>query len=143
MRQWELFGITDTVSTWAPPPKPEPPLDPAAEIERTIVADPFPITLWTTDASLRFTTRPGDAAVGLARSTDVFAAFGPEESDVVEAHVRALKGAASSFDLHRHGRSFRCWVSPVRVRDQRIVGTMCVGLESGADMPLDPTVEYA
>jgi hypothetical protein len=144
MRQWELFGITDTEPTWAPPTTPEPPLDPAAGIERAIMVDHFPSMLWTTDASLRFTTAPGTAKVGLrAGSTDVTVAFGPEEADVLEAHVHALGGTATSFDLHRNGSTFRCWVSPVRASDGQVCGTMCVGLELDADVLLDPTVEYA
>jgi hypothetical protein len=144
MRQWELFGITDTVSTWTPPPKPEPPLDPAAGTGSAIAVDRFPSTLWTTDASLRFTSAPGTAKVGLRPgSVDVLMAFGPDESDVLEAHVHALGGAASSFELDRNDVRFRCWVSPVRASDGQVCGTMCVGLELDAAVRIDPTVEYA
>jgi len=144
MRQWELFGITDTVSTWTPPPKPEPPLDPAATVEPTVLVDGFPSTFWTTDASLRFTSTPASARIGLfPASPDVLVAFGPEESDVVDAHLRALGGTSMSFDLERRGGVFRCWVSPVRGSDGRVCGTICVGLELDAELRLDPTVEYA
>ena len=147
MRQWELFGITDTVPAWTPPKK-EPdrpaPLDPAAGIEPAIAVDHFPSVLWTTDASLRFTSDPGMGRVGLrAGSPDVIDAFGIEGGDVVEAHVRALAGGAASFDLHRNGLALRCWVSPVRASDGQVCGTICVGLELDADLVLDPSVEYA
>jgi hypothetical protein len=146
MRQWELFGITDTVSAWLPPKK-EPerptPLDPAAGVERTIEMDRFPSVLWTTDASLRFTSSPGASRVtDIAGSPDVFDAFEIDD-DVVDAHVRALKGGASSFDIDRGGRPLRCWVSPVRASNGQVCGTICVGLELDVDLVLGPTVEYA
>jgi len=144
MRQWELFGITDTVSTWTPPPKPEPPLDPAATAEPSILVDRFPTTFWTTDASLRFTSTPGSERIGLfPGSPDVLVAFGPDEAHVVDAHLKALGGTSSSFELARRGSTFRCWVSPVRGHDGVVCGTMCVGLELEAELRLDPTVEYA
>jgi len=147
MRQWELFGITDTVPAWTPPKK-EPerpaPLAPAADTERTIEMDRFPSVLWTTDASLRFTSSPGTSRVAdIAGSPGVFDAFGIDNGDVVEAHVRALEGGASSFELDRGGRPLRCWVSPVRASDGQVCGTICVGLELDADLVLGPTVEYA
>jgi hypothetical protein len=147
MRQWELFGITDTVPTWTPPKK-EPerptPLDPAAGTRRTIEMDRFPSVLWTTDASLRFTSVPGASRVAaLAGSPDVFDAFGIDDGNVVEAHVQALAGGASSFDIDRDPRPLRCWVSPVRASDGQVCGTICVGLEVDADLVLGPTVEYA
>jgi hypothetical protein len=146
MRQWELFGITDTIPAWTPPKK-EPerpaPLDPAAKIDRTIEMDRFPSVLWTTDASLRFTSSPGKSRVAdIAGSPDVFDAFEIDD-DVVEAHIGALKGGALSFDLDRGGRPIRCWVSPVRASDGRVCGTICVGLELDVDLVLDQTVEYA
>jgi hypothetical protein len=145
MRQWELFGITDSAPTWVPPKprQPEPPLDPAAGLEATVVVDMFPFTLWSTDSALRFTSTPGMARVGLRPgSTDVLVAFGPEETDAVDAHICALGGTGSSFDLHRNGRTFRCRVSPVRANGE-VCGTICVGLELDADLLFDPTVEYA
>jgi hypothetical protein len=147
MRQWELFGITDTVPAWIPPKK-EPerpvPLDPAAGVARTIEMDRFPSVLWTTDSALRFTSSPGRNRVAdVAGSPDVFEAFGTAGRNVVEAHLRALGGGASSFDLDRGGRPLRCWVSPVRDGDGGVCGTICVGLEIEADLVLGPTVEYA
>jgi hypothetical protein len=146
MRQWDLIGITDSVPTWAPPKlRPsEPPLDPAAGIEPPVVVDLFPFTLWSTDAALRFTSTPGIGRVGLrAGSTDVLVAFGPDETDAVDAHICALGGTPSNFDLHRNGRMFRCRVSPVWANDGEACGTICVGLELDADLLFDPTVEYA
>jgi hypothetical protein len=146
MRQWELIGITDSAPTWVPPTprQPEPPLDPAAGSEATIVVDMFPFTLWSTDAALRFTSAPGTEKVGLrAGSTDVLVAFGPDETDVVDAHICALGGTASSFDLSRKGRTFRCRVSPVRASDGQVCGTICVGLELDGDLVFDPAVEFA
>ena len=147
MRQWELFGITDTVPAWTPPKK-EPerpaPLDPAAGVEAAIEVDHFPSVLWTTDASLRFTSAPGTGLVGLpAGSPDVLDAFGIDGGSAVEAHLHALGGGASSFDLYRDGHAFRCWVSPVRASDGQVCGTICVGLELDAEMLFDPSVEYA
>jgi hypothetical protein len=146
MRQWDLIGITDSVPTWAPPKpmQPQPPLDPAADSEPPVVVDLFPFTLWSTDAALRFTSAPGTARVDLrAGSTDVLVAFGPDETDAVDAHICALGGTGSSFDLHRNGRTFRCRVSPVWASDGEVCGTICVGLELDADLLFGPTVEYA
>ncbi|HEY7400553.1 MAG TPA: hypothetical protein VH989_06630 [Actinomycetota bacterium] len=146
MRQWELFGITDTVPAWTPPKK-EPerpaPLEPAATARRVVGTDRFPSVLWTTDAALRFTSVPGTSRIGeLVGSPDIFDAFGID-GDVVEAHLQALDGGASSFELDGDALPLRCWVSPVRASDGTVCGTICVGLELDADLVLGPTVEYA
>ena len=38
MRQWELFGITDSDPTWTPPPRPAPN---ATDVSEVSVADDF------------------------------------------------------------------------------------------------------
>jgi len=154
MRQWELFGITDSVPSWVPrkrepvpgltpAPVPEPePLDPVAGVEPGIAMDGFPSLLWTTDESLRFTSTPGAERAGLPPGAPgVVAAF--DDPEVVDAHACAVAGGASTFDMRRNGRTFRCWVSPVRAPDGEVCGTICVGLEQlEAELLLDPTVEF-
>jgi hypothetical protein len=149
MRQWELFGITDTVCDWTPrvqapvPVKEADPADlaPGAEIESELLLDGFPSLLWTTDAALCFTSSPGASRAGIPEgSASVMDGF--SEPEVVDAHVCAAAGGASTFDLHRNGETLRCWVSPVRSAEGAVCGTICVGLELSAALSLE-TVEYA
>ena len=146
MRQWELFGITDSVPNWTPPPKPAsgttagPVAEPAhaeRRDEQPVVVDRFPSVLWTTDATLRFTSFPGLADLGISTAAidvlDLFGLDGPGE-DVVSAHVEALGGGAATFELSRAGRELHCWVSPVRGRDGQVCGTICVGIDLMAEL---------
>ncbi len=142
MRQWELFGITDIAPNWTPPPKP------AAEPTRSdrsddlpVVVDRFPSVLWTTDATLRFTSFPAVADLGLTSGAiDVLDLFGldGEGEEVVSAHVEALGGRAATFELDRGDREIHCWVSPVRGDDGQVCGTICVGMELSVELRTAP-----
>ncbi len=140
MKQWELFGITDSVPSWTPTPKPGRPATQQAD-EAAVVVDPFPSLMWTTDAMLRFTSFPAVEDLGVtAPAVDLLELFGldGEGEDILSAHVEALSGDAATFELEHEGRDILCWVSPVRARDGQVSGTICVGLDLAADRSAAP-----
>jgi hypothetical protein len=130
MRQWELFGITDSDPDWTPT---RPTQQPEAPDEPELV-NAFPTTFWTTDATLRITSGPAASRLGLPAAHDLLELFGldGDGSAIVDAHVRALGGTAATFGLVRDGVLYHCWVSPIRRPDGQVAGTICVGLEVGA-----------
>jgi hypothetical protein len=142
MRQWELFGITDDQPTWTPP-KREPAAEPETR-EEPAVLGAFPTVLWTTDATLRFTSSPAHSTLGLPAGTDLLEVFGLEGEGaiVIDAHVQALSGTAATFALLRGGKDLRAWVSPVRASDGQVCGTICVGIDATVTVDA-PAVEFA
>ena len=141
MKQWELRGVTiddappsasgeHGESTRSPDPEPQ------------IVVDRFPMVFWTTDGELGFTSSPAPGVLHLGLPPDrftgktVFDLFEAEEVEieVLAAHLRALRGKATTFRIRGRGRTFHCWVSPLRAGG-RPIGTICVGLDD------DPTEE--
>jgi PAS fold len=136
MKQWELRGITiDDAPPSTSGAEPEPPRSPDAEPQ--IVVDRFPMVFWTTDGELGFTSSPAPGVLHLGLPPDrftgktLFDLFEAEEVeiDVLAAHLRALRGKATTFAIRGRGRTFRCWVSPLQRAGGRPIGTICVGLD--------------
>ena len=136
MKQWELRGITiddapPSASGYDPdsPPSPDP--------EPQIVVDRFPMVFWTTNGELGFTSSPAPGVLHLGLPPDkflgktLFDLFEAEEVEieVLAAHLRALRGKATTFRIRGRGRMLHCWVSPLQGVDGRPVGTICVGLD--------------
>jgi hypothetical protein len=127
MRQWELYGITDTVD-WTPPRR---------EPETTRL----PAVLWTTDGSLRLrnVTKVASEHVGVhARFLDgreLLDAFGMEGDSlpVLEAHASALTGETVTFTLPGTGGRMRCRVAPTHDAGEHIVGTFCIAIGPSSD----------
>jgi hypothetical protein len=123
MKQWELYGITDSEEAEAEPAEQR--------------ADKgLPMVLWTTDHLLQFTSSPATGLLHLGLEFDPLAGglldvFGPEESgvNVIDAHEGALGGSPAHFELRGRDRTVRCWVSPLTTPDGRITGTICIALD--------------
>jgi PAS domain-containing protein len=143
MRQWELFGITDSEPTWAPP----------RHREHVRVDDPSSVSVqrsvffWSTDQTLRLRTVSEAAAQALGRSADwcegrdlvdMFSDVGPDLA-AIEAHAQALSGEEATFTLRGVRGAVRCLVSPMHDGDGGVIGTFCLAapeptftLEEGA-----------
>ena len=137
MRQWELFGITDTVPIPQAPAAPPPPhsrFSNADTIEAA--ADGRPVFFWSTDTALRVRTVTGAASevVGLCRSKvegrDLIAIFGMDgpNLDLLDAHVAALNGETASFTLEGECATVRCRVAPTHDALDRVIGTFCLAI---------------
>ena len=136
MKQWELRGITiDDAPPSTSGSRPESPR--ASDAEPQIVVDRFPMVFWTTDGELGFTSSPAPGVLHLGLPPDrftgktLFDLFEAEEVEieVLAAHLRALRGKATTFRIRGRGRTFHCWVSPMQRAGGRPVGTICVGLD--------------
>jgi hypothetical protein len=105
-----------------------------------LLVDQFPAVFWTTDAELRFTSSLGAglASLGLGPNqlvgmtlADFFETGQPQP---VEAHRRALEGRAVTYLMHWGGRTFHSHVAPLRDAQTRIIGTICIAVDSkGSD----------
>jgi hypothetical protein len=139
MRQWELYGITDTEQVEARTPPPDHPpvvLDASrsASHDRPTIPDHrFPIVLWTTDRLLQFTSSPKPAVRDLGLATDAGASglldlCGPSQLsiDVIDAHLGALGGWPTECEVRGPDRAFDCDVSPLKGPEGEIIGTTCV-----------------
>lgn len=127
MRQWELYGITDTVD-WTPPRRdPEP--------------SRLPAILWTTDGSLRLRNVSKVASEHLGihakflEGRELVDAFGMEGDSlpVLEAHASALTGEVVSFTLRGPEGKVRCRVAPTHDAGERIAGTFCIAIGPSSD----------
>ena len=128
MKQWELYGITDSQEAGALP----------AERETD---KEFPMVLWTTDHLLQFTSSPATGLLHLGLGFDpltggLLDVFGPEESgvNVIDAHEGALGGSPAHFELRGRDRRVSCWVSPLTAPDGRITGTICIALDESIEV---------
>jgi hypothetical protein len=128
MRQWELFGITDTVD-WVPSRRSE--LDPSH----------LPAVMWTTDGSLRLhgVTKAAAEHLGVherfLEGREILEAFGMEGASlpVLEAHAAALTGETVTFSLRGVGGRMWCRVAPTHDAGEHIVGTFCIATEPASD----------
>ena len=127
MRQWELYGITDTVD-WTPPRRdPEP--------------GHLPAVLWTTDGSLRLRNVSKVASEHLGihekflEGRELVDAFGIEGDSlpVVDAHASALTGEVVTFTLPGAEGKVRCRVAPTHDAGEQIAGTFCIAIGPSSD----------
>jgi hypothetical protein len=127
MRQWELYGITDTVD-WTPPRRdPEPAR--------------LPAVLWTTDGSMRLrnVSRLASEHLGIharfLEGRELVDAFGLDEEglSVLDAHAAALTGETVTFTLRGTEGKVRCRVAPTHDAGERIAGTFCIAIGSSSD----------
>ncbi len=102
-----------------------------------MIIDQMPAVLWSTDEDLRFTTSQGaglkelglaaDEVVGLKLS-DYFGTADPGFPPIA-AHLKALEGESTSFEVNWAGQHFQSWVEPLREQpDGPIRGAVGVAL---------------
>jgi hypothetical protein len=127
MRQWELYGITDTVN-WTPPRRdPEPAR--------------LPAVLWTTDGSMRLrnVSKLASGHLGIhakfLEGRELVDAFGMEGDSlsVLEAHAAALTGETVTFTLRGTEGKVRCRVAPTHDAGEQIAGTFCIAIGPSSD----------
>lgn len=143
MRQWELFGITDSEPTWTAPRRtegaPKPRLVSVAD--RPDAFDRLPAVFWTTDSALRLRKVTPAAAehlglpLRLREGRDILDVFGMDGPNlaILDAHVAALGGETATFTLPGVHGSVLCWVSPTHDGDDRVIGTFCVAMQEMGD----------
>lgn len=127
MRQWELYGITDTMD-WTPPRRDPQPAR-------------LPAVLWTTDGSMRLRNVSKVASEHLGihekflEGRELVDAFGMEGDSlrVLEAHASALTGTVVTFDLPGTAGKVRCRVAPTHDAGDQIAGTFCIAIGPSSD----------
>jgi PAS domain-containing protein len=130
MKQWELRGVT---------------VQDRPRVNRSLVdsIDPLrilvnqlPALFWTTDAELVVTSSLGAEfdRLGLGANqlvgtslADVF--DDGRQTELIDAHTSALRGASVLFEAAWAGRAFRARVAPLRDLNDQIIGTICVAVE--------------
>jgi PAS domain-containing protein len=148
MRQWELFGITDSDTEWAAEPKDEEPVTSRRmPVVPRLRSRERPMFFWSTDASLRLRAVSGAATrflgPGLAESEgqdilDVFGMEGPNLA-ILEAHASALAGESTVFVLEGPWGRLRFRVAPSHDGEDRVMGTFCIATrESREPMLVGP-----
>jgi PAS domain S-box-containing protein len=103
---------------------------------RRLILDRLPAVVWMTDRDLRFTFGNGGGLTELGLSSDqlallqtsLYGYFQTEDPNhpAIAAHLRALDGVSSSYQLTWSDRTYESRVEPIRDREQNIVG--CIGI---------------
>ena len=96
-----------------------------------------PAILWTTDASLRFTSGTGSGLSVLGMGPEDLVGVPISEHfratdrqvDVLEPHRAALRGESRQYEAEWAGRSYRVHVEPLRGEDGAVTGTIGVALD--------------
>jgi PAS domain-containing protein len=146
MRQWELFGITDSEPDWTPRRiDGDNEATPGHARDRAVKrSSEHPgngsTYLWSTDASLRMRAVSPAGAAYLGRDPewcegrellDVFGMEGPNLA-ILEAHVAALSDEEGHCTLRGNLETVRCRVAPMHGDDGRVNGTFCIALPDPA-----------
>jgi two-component system, NarL family, sensor histidine kinase UhpB len=118
----------------APPPPGFGTLDPE-QLGRLV--DQLPVLLWSTDDTLRVTSRRGGALATLAQTSkpDHELRVGAvvenpvERERVIAAHRAALGGEATAYEVSFRGRTFSARVEPLRETNGRVSGVIGVAFD--------------
>jgi two-component system CheB/CheR fusion protein len=98
-----------------------------------LVSEQIPGGLWSTDAELRVTSGFGARSAILhgPAGTTLQQHFQSQDNsfEPVAAHRRALRGDSSSYELHWCGRTFQCYVEPLRGLDGGIIGVVGIATD--------------
>jgi len=102
-----------------------------------LLLEQVPCVLWSTDTKLQFTLGGGTvlAELGLGEHQDanlsLVELFGTDDPHFppIGAHLRALQGERSSFELESRGKVFQTCVEPLRAIDGSIMGASGVALD--------------
>lgn len=95
-----------------------------------VVVDSLPVTMWTTDSDLRFTSALGDGfGPGHPKTLRELLQTDDPDHTAIAAHLGALEGLAFTYEIERDGRAYRSRVEPLRDDDGSIVGVVGVALD--------------
>ena len=95
-----------------------------------LVSEQIPAGLWSTDTDLRLTSRFGSGTFAPQATSGVtlLEVFPGQSSDYppIAAHLRALRGEPSTFEMEWDGRTYQAHVEPLFNVEGRIVGVVGV-----------------
>jgi signal transduction histidine kinase/ActR/RegA family two-component response regulator len=95
-----------------------------------LVSEQIPAGLWSTDTGLRLTSRFGSGTFAPQATPGVtlLEVFPGQSSDYppIAAHLRALRGEPSTFEMEWDGRTYQAHVEPLFNVEGRIVGVVGV-----------------
>ena len=97
-----------------------------------LISEQIPAGLWSTDASLRLTTRFGAGLEMLQGPGQCLVDLFPgaaEDFPPIVAHRRALSGIPNEYELEWDGRVYQCHVEPLRNDDGEVIGVVGVALD--------------
>jgi PAS domain S-box-containing protein len=108
-----------------------------SEIQLQLVAEQIPGSLWTTDASLRFTSSYGDGLADIGLSPNQIVGMTVEEfyhgqlaqDTAVIAHRRALGGNKVSYESQYNQRTLMVHIEPLRNAAGVITGTLGISFD--------------
>ena len=139
MKQWELTGITIDVTGKGMPEE-----VPARGGDTfRLLIDQCPALIWTTDASLVFTSSLGGglAILGIGPNqlvgvslTELLDEEDRPDSLPLVAHRRALQGETVHFEMEWGDLALRARVGPLRDARGACIGTVCVALDATRDL---------
>jgi PAS domain S-box-containing protein len=109
------------------------------EVFQRQILDRLPAIVWTTDDELRITSSSGGDLLALElRSAQIelvgasiFSYLGTDDRThpVIAAHLRALEGASTPFEVDWFGRRFAGRVDPLRDTRGGVIGTIGLGMD--------------
>lgn len=105
------------------------------EEELALILTQVPGTVWTTDASLRFTRSIGSALERFGLMQDEVVGLelgkflGEPEGEAVQAHRQALAGGNGVYTWEQAGRHWRAVTSPITAADGSISGVIGLALD--------------
>jgi PAS domain S-box-containing protein len=108
-----------------------------AEERQRLLLEQIPCRLWTTDRDLRYTSLVGLVAHELRPQPNsmigmsIYEFFGTQDPQLppIAAHLRALAGEPSAYELERHGRVFQTHIQPFRDSQGQVAGCIGVALD--------------
>ncbi|HSZ83029.1 MAG TPA: GAF domain-containing protein, partial [Polyangia bacterium] len=119
-----------------------------ADLRLGFITHQLPAIIWTTDRELHISSAIGagleplaldpQRVVGLALAR-VLGTDDPRDP-LLEAHGRAVAGEGSNLDWSSPGRSWHCWVEPLRDSGGSVVGTIGIALDISERVRLEKAV---
>lgn len=98
-----------------------------------LVSEQIPAGLWSTDDQLRLTSRFGGAPTlfkgPLGTSMTDFFPGSADDFPPIAAHLRALQGESSTFELPWKGQMFQAHVEPLQNAEGEVIGVIGVALD--------------
>jgi diguanylate cyclase (GGDEF)-like protein/PAS domain S-box-containing protein len=106
----------------------------SVEAHLRLLVEQLPVSFWTTDQHLRFTShwgpgfprRPNAQSSVIGQRVQDYFHCPEDEQTPAKQHLDALRGISSHFELQRRGRTFDLRLEPFRDGQNVIVG--CLGL---------------
>lgn len=101
-----------------------------------VLVDQMPAVLWTMDQNLKFTLSVGSALESLGLKPNqvvgmhLFDFFKSTDENLlpIATHLQALRGEEVTYESQWEGEWFYSYLGPWRDRDQKIIGTIGVGI---------------